>query len=440
MTYDELVARSAARPYRQPTPDNRLERFADRRGEVEQHAAGVRPILHARVAALLDAYLAIKRQLGTPIEREVYADLDRTGLVTRLLQRRPLAFLNASDSYLLRDGTRSHGGFEAIGTDAEQPPLTLATLNSYDDMQLSALLGVSVPTHFINCGSRDNCGIRGKPGSFEPKGIYVGLVGARFERPERMEWAHVRVTPEQNRPERGYGAQADPDAAATRLLRAWAVCYGLDHLPSYAEAEADASGRFLSDRRGQLFDTHTYRQRMRMVIEPFLLDANDRARAAGTRAYVHTVGLGLGVWQVDRRQAQLLADVHGDVLRAHALPHLADLDFSWFGDASACGGVPDGDTFSEGGNDVRIHFSRRDPAARLTGDDAGKLLVAAYAWDSNAYPGNEYWLNSLQASGDPAAACCSTIPELQNPDVNPRVSGDAAVVFGAEGAAPAPLR
>ena len=49
------------------------------------------------------------------------------------------------------------GGFEAIGTDGEQE-LKLADLQSYDEMQLSALLSVSVPTLFMNKGDRDNFG------------------------------------------------------------------------------------------------------------------------------------------------------------------------------------------------------------------------------------------------------------------------------------------
>ena len=65
-------------------------------------------------------------------------------------------------------------------------------------------------------------------------------------------------------------------------------------------------------------------------------------------------------------------------------------------------------------------------------------VVAMFAWDGNSYVGNEYWDGMLSASGDPAAACCSLIPEVKlsyfwsniyiffqllNPDVNPSLEG-----------------
>ena len=66
-----------------------------------------------------------------------------------------------------------------------------------------------------------------------------------------------------------------------------------------------------------------------------------------------------------------------------------------------------------------MRFSYRDVAARLEGDDAGKLLVASFGWNANAYVGNEYWGGMLAASEGARAACCSGVPELGVPDVNP---------------------
>merc|ERR1719329_1925156 len=74
---------------------------------------------------------------------------------------------------------------------------------------------------------------------------------------------------------------------------------------------------------------------------------------------------------------------------------------------------------------IRIIFSRRNPGEPVGPDE---LLVAMYAWDGNSFPGNEFWDGHLDNSGDPAAACCSAIAVLQNPDVNPRLRDAAGVL------------
>lgn len=435
--------------------------------EWEEHASGVRPIVHHRLLQLLEDFLKIKVSNGSALERSFYAEMTPSQLLTRLLQRRPLAFLNPDDEWVLRSREQGFGGWETIGTSedgtwGEGGSLRLASLLSYDEVALSALVSVAVPTHFVNAGSRTNSGRPDAAGSFERRGVYVGCVGARFEREGVMEWAHLMVTPEQNTPAKGYGpppedgasaAMASPEARQRRLLlRAWANFYGRTHLPTHEEAlqrRAADPGAYLLIPGGVggascLLDIELYKARIRAVAEPFLLDANRRAREANARAYVHVVGLGLGAWMVDQRQGAYIVDAYADVLAAHPMPHIGVVDFSWFPeDVRACGGAGHNERFVPAAGAAAaaasaaaptIVFSRRNPADRLpppAPNEPPWLLVAMYAWDGNSYPGNEFWLGLWSASGDPAAACCSTITLLQNPDVNPtRLSGDAAVVYG----------
>lgn len=440
LTFQQLLDNSEkfAERVEFPTKDNlikNIELNSEFQTEVEEHARTTRPVLPARVWSWIPNFLNYKRMHGSNVEKKLYEKMTPTQFVDRLIQKRPLMFMTSADSYLLRNGEEGSGGFENIGTDSEEDNLHLEDYQSYSEMAVAAFVSMFVPTHFINDGNRKNCGKAAAPGSFEPKGIYVGMVGARFEKPGLMEWEHMVITPVQNKPENGYGNEADPTDPKTIELRLWAQLYqsrvGSDYaFPDYEEASKDKTGRYQPIAKGNYLDTFVYRERMKLVVESFLLESNERAKQQGKKAYLHVVGLGLGVWMLHPCQTDILVDVYADLLRKHKLEHISDIDFSWFGGSHQCGDAKDQDDFESKGHSIKIHFSKRNPADSLIGDDEGKLLIAQYAWDSNSYPGNEYWDGALTASGDPAAACCSTIPELQNPEINPYVSAKYLVLRG----------
>jgi hypothetical protein len=421
--FQELIKKSSQFEHHVsfPTTENRIAVIAGndlkKQQRIVAHARGTYPIMHQSVHRLINDFLVYKKKQGSVQEENLYRNMTHQDFIIRLLTKRPLMFMNASDDYLLRDGkTRgsAYDAFELIGTAHERAPFVLKEYLSYDEMQIAALLGVSVPTYFINEGDRTNRAVPGKKGSFEEEGVYVGLVGARFEKPEFMEWKYMVVTPSQNTIQRGYGLQ---NKQAPEKLRIWEAFYNTK-FPTFDEVQHDGSGRYLKISSDKYLDTLIYQRRMRSVVEPFLLDANERGKQAGKKVYLHAVGLGTGVWAIHASQNKVLVEVFAQVMRDHTLSYVGDIDFSWFGDVADCGGVQHGKKFMHHSNDITILFSKRNPAAKLTGAHAGKLLVACYAWDGNAYPGNEYWNGALSASGDPAAICCSTLGELQNPEIN----------------------
>ena len=279
-----------------------------------------------KVLVLIEKFLNFKKQRGSAAEKEVLSQYENyADYCNRLFTCRPVVFYMENDIYLLNDGTEGSGGFEHLSESGRSPDgkLSLQKLISYDEMQLSALLSVSVPTIFINSGSRYNSGIINRDFNHQQYGIYVASVGARFEVPGKMEWAHMMVTREQNIIENGYGTGATQGNAKTELLRLWAEFYLGDskYFPSFDEVEhlrntneAEFKSHYIDcssrNHGNRYLNKIVYGMRMRMVVEPFLLEANERAKDMNMKAYVHAVGLGLGVWMISSEQTQILVDVY----------------------------------------------------------------------------------------------------------------------------------
>lgn len=441
-TFDTLAKKSSdfSKQISFPTINNRIEAIAGnnikKKQLIAEHANSVRPIIDARVIQLIKDFLSYKKRFGSQIEQKFYKRFEIYSFIDRLLTCRPMMFMLQEDLYLLRDGSRGSGGFETIGSTKQKENLLLEKYLSYDEIEIAALFGVSTPTFFINNGERNNLGRIGVSGTYQESGIYTGVVGARFEKPNFMEWKYIVITPEQNTSSNGYGLYNS--GIKYKLLGIWSEFYG-ERFPTFEEARADTRGNYIKLEKDLYFNVPVYKKRLEMVVKPFLLDANERAKEKHTKAYCHIVGIGLGVWQLSPIQAKLMFEVYIELLSKYTLDNISDIDFSWFpklnilsdrannlytsiDNTFELGTVQDGQIIKTKNNRIKLHFSKRNPADRLVGHDANKLLVAMYAWDGNAYAGNEYWAGQLAASGDPAAACCSTIPELQNPLINSNVS------------------
>ncbi|KAH9824594.1 MAP kinase kinase kinase [Teratosphaeria destructans] len=375
-------------PFVLPTINNRVANFNPT--IIARDALETAVVLHPRLPALISSFLHYKRQQGSAIEKALYKEMSESDLVARLIKMRPLHFTNANDYTVLRNGVRGSLRHEwlRVGTEQESQNnhIFLSDYLSYDEMLLASLLAVSGPTHFINSGSRGNNGHLDPSKPHQPRGIIVGLVGPRLHQLGHMDHALLCPTPRLSS-----GIPRAQDPGVTRLFQ------------EFLGEEAD----------GTAFDVAMYKARLRISIESLLLEADDRAAQAGTTAYVQLAGLGLGVWAVLEEQTRWFVEEVAACLDRLRLNHVTTLELSWI-DAPAAARKVCRDAGERVG--IMVVFNRRDRCGKLASEE---LLVVSWAWDSISLPGNEYWSGYLNSSDDPAAACCSTIAELQNPYVNP---------------------
>ena len=417
-----------------PTNKNTIDAIAgsdkNKQSQIVAYAQDTYPIIDTKAIELCNAFITFKKNNGSDIEKSLYNRMTLSNFIIRCLEKRPLVFMTEHDSSLLREPNAklTNMDFTKIGTLQEQKPLILADYLSYDEMKIAALIGVSSPTYFINNGNRNNSGEIGQENTFQKEGVYSGLVGARFEKPNFMEWQDMIITQEQNTAKNGYGLKKSNQG----LIGLWSHFYSYK-FPTYDEAVADKTGQYVPYNQN-FFNRTVYKKRMELVIKPFLRDANIRGKKHNKKVYVHTVGLGLGVWAIlQEEQTKCIIEVFKEIIHNNTFAHIADIDFSWFMDnaSTLVPNMKNGDFCTDkNNNSIAIHFSQRNPADKLIGKDTDKLLIACYAWDGNAYPGNEYWAGMLTASGDPAAACCSLIGTVQNILINPWLKKNINQIYG----------
>lgn len=420
--------------------------------DIVRFAQGIKIVCSDEALIKAADFLEQKKQSTLQIERDVYALMNLKEFIFRLFNNRPLTCYGSHDSTLFLNDSTYYGGVyfkhRNIGTDKEETPFTLSNILSYAEREISELFGIACETFFVNTGDRKNNGIL-TTDPYEKTGIYAGLVGPRYENTEQMAYKSL-IRDIENR--------QDGDILLI----------------------GDAGGNLKNDFQSipkLYFRPSTHKERLKLSIVPFFHLANEEAKCRGKKAYLHIVGLGLGVWSLFRdskassaeypwgapnmhvdpsHHIELTLFIHTckELIEENEFEHIDAINFSHIHyqphyvaalfqaknreDAKKLYTKWDKELLNRrrpekihtpnpahtlyiekaDNRKIKVIFSGRSVADKLTGQDEGKLLIAMYAWDGCSNPGNEYWKGSLGASGDPAAACCSLIAALQNTRIN----------------------
>lgn len=338
-------------------------------------------------------------------------------MINRLIQKRAIYFLGPKGKYqiaVVNNGKyelhSGSGGWENVGTSLEFGHLKFSNVLTYEEMRLSSLMGFSSHSVLINNGNRHNEGrYEENRAKLQDNAVVIGLVSARLEKANFMEYRDMVRTPE-----------VIYDNALDNIFRDYYTTRGCQRTSSMLN--------FSHERK---LDTCVFKQRTKIIIKPLLIEANARVVALeaqeNKKAYIHLIGLGLGVWKKHAKQSDVFVTAVIEAIEELAvqIPHVGYIRFDHFANKESL------DLTAV--KHVKISFKDEDPHVKV-----GKeyLLFEVFAYNGNSLPGNSYWIHeegSLSRSGDPAAACSTQIAEIQNPLINPRMSASNLMIATNEG-------
>lgn len=141
--------------------------------------------------------------------------------------------------------------------------------------------------------------------SVSDEGIIIGLIGPRLVKYNVMEYQDIVISEKQNTSAHGYGSKQHS------IPSLFAEFYD-DNFLKYKEAIKLKDTKRFTKLFDKIFDNHIYCKRLTISFDTLLMEANYRAKMAKKSAYLHVVGLGLGVWKMSAHQENFYMDTFAD--------------------------------------------------------------------------------------------------------------------------------
>lgn len=351
-------------------------------------------------------------------------------LINRFLTKRPIVFYLDSDYIKFIDGSvNDKNNFYNYSTDVlnnndikKYFPLDPFNYMIYDELKLSALLVVSCKSKFINTCDKNNLRKTINPNDYVEEGIVIGGVGPRFEKLNVMDVEDMII----HKNSKG-GFKNNFYTTSREFISA-------------------IDGVSLKD---YIFDIGAYKKRIELLAKLCLLESNIRAKEEKKKGYITVQGLGLGEWSPTKIFRVLLnnntldfniffnkiyLNCWKDMIKKYIdiLDNIEVVFFPFNKDNNEL------EYISINNSSHKINVIRHNsmgsamskeqiknviniynPGFQKSQIDTELLCCLVFAWDSNSYPGNEYWRQLYAASMDPVICSCSQISEILNEHINP---------------------